>query len=292
MSILAVQKKKIKLIMIGILAVFGLLIWSAYFSLRPADKLLVEFFDVGQGDASFVETPDHRQILIDGGPDNSVLAKIGRVLPFYDRTIDILIITHPDSDHLAGAVKIAKNYNIGLILTNGRDCATKLCAEFDKIVKEKKIKVIAAKTGQKIDFGDNIKMDIFLPENAPGAAGKGEDNNFSVISRLAYGADSFLFMGDAEAKEELEILNSWPDLAAEVLKVGHHGSKNSTNQLFLEKLKPKFSIISVGDKNKYGHPTAEVLEKLEKIGSEIFRTDLRGDIKIETFGNGVMIKSL
>lgn len=280
--------KKIKLIAFGVLLVANFFVYSAYFSLRPADKLQVSFFDVGQGDSSFIETPDHRQVLIDGGPDSSVLAKIGRELPFYDRNIDILIITHPDSDHLAGAVEVARNYDIGLILTNGKECATKICAEFDKIIKEKNIKVVAARARQEIDFGNDVKMDIWEPENASAASGK-EDNNFSVISRLAYGEDSFLFMGDAEAKEELELVSAWPDLSAEVLKVGHHGSKNSSNQLFLDKIKPKFSILSVGADNRYGHPTAEVLEKLKKIGAEIFRTDLGGDIKMVSGGKGVVV---
>lgn len=293
------QQKKIKLIILGILAVASFLIWSAYFSLRPNDELKVYFFDVGQGDASYIETPQHRQILIDGGPDNYILAKIGRVLPFYDRTIDILIITHPDSDHLAGAVEVIKNYDIGLILVNGKDCATKICGEFDKIVKEKNIKLVAARAGQKIDFGNDIKMDIFMPNVALASGGKDpasakaiagkEDNNFSIISYLTYGVDSFLFTGDAEDKEEIDLINAWPDLTAEVLKVGHHGSKNSTNQLFLEKIKPKFSVISVGEKNTYGHPTPETLGRLKKIGAEILRTDLEGDIKFISNGAGAVL---
>ncbi len=300
--------KKIKLTALGVLFVANFLLWSAYFSLRPSDKLRVSFFDVGQGDSSFIETPDHRQILIDGGPDNSVLAKIGRALPFYDRTIDILIITHPDSDHLAGAVEIARNYDMGMILINGKECATKICAEFDKIVKEKNIKVVAARAGQKIDFGNNVKMDILEPSvdsplrkavegetgvasvGAKVAASKQDDNNLSIISLLSFGTDSFLFMGDAEDKEEIDLINSWPNLTADVLKIGHHGSKNSTNQLFLDHIKPKISVISVGAKNRYGHPTAEVLEKLKNIGSKIFRTDSGGDIKIESEGKGIVVK--
>lgn len=285
------QQKKIKFIILGVLAISAFLVWSAYFSLRPTDKLEVRFFDVGQGDAAMIETPGHRQILIDGGPDNSILAKIGKELPFYDRTIDILIVTHPDSDHLAGAVEVIKNYDIGMILVNGKECATKICAEFDKVVKEKNSRVVVARAGQEIDFGNDIKMNIFLPNIALAASGKDEDNNFSIISRLAYGADSFLFMGDAEAKEELWLLSAWPDLTAEVLKVGHHGSKNSTNQLFLEKINPKFSVIFVGAKNTYGHPHIETIEALKKIGSEILRTDLGGDVMMETEGDGVTIKS-
>lgn len=284
------KMKKIKIVALGILLVAIFLVYSAYFSLRPSDKLKVSFFDVGQGDSSMIETPNRAKVIIDGGPNNSVLAKIGRSLSFYDRTIEILIITHPDSDHLAGAVEVLKNYDIGLVLTNGRECATKICGEFEKIAKEKNIKIVTARTGQKIDFGGNAIMDIFLPSQAQAFSGKKEDNNFSIISRLSYGADSFLFMGDAEVKEELALLAAWPDLSAEVLKVGHHGSKNSSNQLFLDKIKPKFSIISVGAKNRYGHPTSEALEKLEKIGSEIFRTDLGGDIKLESKGKGIVAK--
>ncbi|MDP3057214.1 MAG: ComEC/Rec2 family competence protein [bacterium] len=283
------KARKTKLIFIGILVAANFILWSVFFSIDSGNDLKVTFFDVGQGDSLLIETPNRGKIIIDGGPDKSVLAKLGRHSSFYDRAVDILIITHPDSDHLAGAVEVAKNYDIGLILVNGKKCATKICAEFDKIVEEKKIKVIAAQTGQKFDFGNNIKMDIFMPNIALAASGKDEDNNFSIISRLVYGADSFLFMGDAEDKEEIDLINAWPDLTAEVLKVGHHGSKNSSNQLFLEKIKPKFSVISVGAKNRYGHPTSEVLEKLEALGAKILRTDLSGDIRIKSDGAGVVL---
>lgn len=285
------RQKKIKFIALGILVIATFLVWSAYFSLRPADKLMVSFFDVGQGDSAFIETPNHRQILIDSGPDNSVLAKIGRSAAFYDRYIDILIITHPDSDHLAGAVEMARNYDIGLILTNGQECATKICAEFDKIVKEKNIKVVMASAGQKINFGSNVKIDILEPESSTANSGKNTDNNSSIISYLVYGSDSFLFTGDAEVKEELDLVNLWPGLNAEVLKVAHHGSKNSVNEVFLQKIEPKFSIISVGAKNKYGHPHIETIETLKKIGSDVLRTDLKGDIVMETTGAGITINS-
>lgn len=283
--------KKIKLSILGILVVASFLVWSAYFSIRPDSNLKVIFFDVGQGDASFIETPNHYQILIDGGPDNSVLEKLGRAMPFYDRSLDILIITHPDSDHLAGAVEIIKNYEVGLVIVNGKKCTTSLCGEFEKIVQQKNIKVMAAAKGQKIDLDDNAVMDIFAPNIAQAANNKEGNNNFSVISRLVYGADSFLFMGDAEDKEEMELLSAWPDLTAEILKIGHHGSKNSSNQLFLDKIKPKISIISVGAKNRYGHPTGEVLDKLKKIGSEILRTDLGRDIAMETEGKGIIFNA-
>lgn len=285
--------KKIKLAAIGILLALSFLTWSAYFSSLPAGKLKVVFFDVGQGDAAMIETPNRDQILIDGGPDNSVLSKLGRAMPFYDRTIELVVLTHPDSDHLAGLVEVMKNYEIGAILTNGKDCASAICQEFIRLIRQKNIRTITADIGQKINFGLGVKMDILLPAKpsfTKSTDGKSEDNNLSIISYLTYGADSFLFTGDAEAKEEMELINAWPDLKADILKVAHHGSKNSTGNLFLGKIKPKFSIISAGAKNRYGHPKPETLEKLEKIGSEIFRTDLEGDIKTESNGKGVLIK--
>lgn len=285
--------KKIKLIAIVFLAIATFLVWSAYFSFRPNNKLKVYFFDVGQGDAAMIETPNRDQVLIDGGPDNSILSKLGRAMPFYDRTIELVILTHPDSDHLAGLVEVMKNYEIGAILTNGRNCASAICQEFIRLVKQKNIKTIVADIGQKINFGLGVKMDILLPAKpslVKTTKGKDEDNNLSIISRLAYGADSFLFTGDAEAKEEVELISSYPDLKAEVLKVAHHGSKNSTNESLLDKIKPKLSVISVGAKNRYGHPRTETLEKLKKIGAEILRTDLGGDIKLESGGKGVLIR--
>lgn len=282
--------RKNKLIILGVLFVSSFLVWNVYFSISSGNNLTVTFFDVGQGDSSLIQTPNQNKIIIDGGPDNSVLAKLGRYFSFYDRAVDILIITHPDSDHLSGAVEIAKNYDVGLIIINGKKCASFLCGEFEKTVKQKNIKVILAMKGQKIDLGNGAKMDILMPENqAVIAAAKEDDNNFSIVSFLSFGKDSFLFMGDAEDKEEIDLINAWPDLTAEVLKVGHHGSKNSTNQLFLDKIKPKFSIVSVGAKNRYGHPTNEVLEKIEALGAKILRTDLNGDIRIKSDGTGVVL---
>ncbi len=286
-----IRGNRIKFIVFGILAVFVFLVWSAYFSAAASDSLKVTFFDVGQGDSFLIETPNQGKIIIDGGPDNSVLAKIGRVLSFYDRAVDILIITHPDSDHLAGAVEIAKNYEVGLIIINGKDCVTALCGEFEKIVKQKNIKVISARAGQKIDFGNSLQMDILMPKTSvSGVEKKTDDNNSSIISLLSFGKDSFLFTGDAEAREEIDLINAYPRLTAEVLKVGHHGSKNSSNELFLDRIKPKFSVISVGAKNTYGHPTIEVLERIKNIGSEILRTDLGGDVVMESEGRGILIK--
>lgn len=284
------KSKKIKMSSIVILIVANFLVLSAYFSLSFGNNLKVTFFDVGQGDSALIETPNQGKIIIDGGPDNSVLAKIGRYFSFYDRAVDILIITHPDSDHLTGAVEIIKNYDVELVIINGKKCATSLCGEFEKIIKQKNIKVLAAAKGQEIDLGDGVKIKILLPEiQTADTAAKESDNNSSVISLLSFGQDSFLFMGDAEDKEEIDLINAWPDLTADVLKIGHHGSKNSTNQLFLDKIKPKFSVVSVGAKNRYGHPTGEVLNKLEEISSEILRTDLGGDIKFISNGAGAVL---
>lgn len=279
--------KKIKAVALGVLAVFSFLVWSAYFSVNSGDGLKVTFFDVGQGDSALIETADQNKVIIDGGPDNSVLAKIGRYFSFYDRAVDILIVTHPDSDHLAGAVEILKNYDVGLVVINGKECVTSLCGEFEKVVKQKNVKVVAAVKGQEIDLGRGAKIDILMPDGLAG--GKQDDNNSSIISLVSLGKDSFLFMGDAEIKEELALIDNFPGLKAEVLKVAHHGSKNSANQLFLEKIDPKFSVISVGAKNKYGHPHLETVEALEKIGSEILRTDLGGDIKFISNGEGAVL---
>lgn len=286
----AIQQRKIKSVILIILVFACFLIWSAYFSIRSDNNLQVTFFDVGQGDSTLIETPNQSKIIIDGGPDSSVLAKIGRYFSFYDRTVDIMIITHPDSDHLAGAVEIAKKYEVGLIIINGKECVSSLCGEFEKIVKQKNIKVVLAVKGQEIDLGSGAKIDILMPDNHFGAvAGKQDDNNSSIISLLSFGKDSFLFMGDAENKEELSLIDNFPSLKAGILKVAHHGSKNSANQLFLEKIDPKFSVISVGAKNSYGHPHIEMINELKKIGSDILRTDLEGDIKFISNGEGAVL---
>lgn len=244
--------------------------------------------DVGQGDATFIETPHHHQILIDGGPNQSVLTQLGVVMPFYDRTIDMIILTHPQEDHMFGLVSVLERYQVGAVFMTGVNYTGNTYREFKKLISEKNIPVYQAQQGQHIQFDDGVVLDILYPfNNLTGLDFAGDVNDTSVASRITFGNKQFLVMGDAGMLEETNLINSNQDIDIDVLKVSHHGSRTSTSNLFLEKTTPDIAVISVGAHNKYGHPTKEALGRLAS--STIERTDINGRVEIQTDGTQLEI---
>lgn len=247
----------------------------------------VYFYDVGEGDSILIETPVQYQILIDGGPTDAVVQKIGRTLPFYDRKIELIILTHPDSDHLRGLIEVLRRYDTDMILTSNIKCETSICREWRRIIEEKKIPVKIAFPEEVISLGENLTMRVLY---AFDIAQSNSDNSGSLVLRLDYGNDSFLFTGDIEENTEEFLETSGAALAADVLKVAHHGSKTSTTQKFLEAVNPRIAVISAGKNNRYGHPADEILARLETFSSEILRTDQMGDIRIFSNGEKLIIR--
>ncbi len=264
---------------IYIIVILLLLCISLYFSYQiytDASRLQVVFLDVGQGDSILIQKGTH-QILIDGGPSGKVeLAKLGKYLPYFDREIDVVIATHPDKDHIAGLVEAARNYRIGKVLTTAAGKDTQVYKEWKDILDYNKIETLEALRGDRISF-EGAEIKILNPE-APVDPAIGEANNESVVARLDYGENSFLFTGDIESPAENKIIASGEDIDVDVLKVAHHGSKYSTSGVFLDKVTPKDAVISVGKNNSYGHPTQVVLEALKERNIDILRTDEKGDI--------------
>jgi len=275
------QKKK----QIGILIflfLIAIMVWIFVFTEARTGFLKVKFFDVGQGDAEFIETPDKKQVLIDGGPDLSVLEKLGRAMPFYDRYIDLIILTHPEADHLNGLIEIVKRYNVGAIIMTGVFRNTDQYKEFLNIIKNKKIPVYLAKSGGEIDFGNNIKIDILYPlDNLKGKV-ISDSNNTSIVAKLIYGNFETLFTGDIEKSVENKLIKSGLNLKSDILKIAHHGSKTSSGEEFLKAVNAILAVIEVGKDNTYGHPHQEVLERLKNL--QIFQTGKDGDIKILSDG--------
>jgi competence protein ComEC len=257
---------------------------SFYQSFEESKALEVDFLDVGQGDAILIKTPDHQKILIDGGPSNAVVEKLGENLPFYDKKIDLIILTHPHADHLDGLIEVLKRYEVGKILSTGVVHTTPDYLVWLEEIKKHNVPMEIAVAGQTIDFGNNLKMEIFYPKEDLTGKSAENLNNTSIVAKLIFGQTSFLFTGDAETEEEEELIGSGLDLKADVLKVAHHGSKNATSQNFLEKVQPKFAVISVGAGNQFGHPNAMTVKRLENIGAEVLRTDKDGDVKIKSDG--------
>lgn len=269
------MKKKIGII-IGALAIagacFGFIIES-----RPAGAEVV-FFDVGQGDSAFIETPNHFQMLIDGGPDSTVLEKLGKEMPFWDRAIDFIVLTHPDSDHITGLLDVLKKYEVKNILWTGILEGTAEEDEWLKLIKEEKANVIIAEAGEKIILQENPEiyfLVLYPNENLERKEIKDNANDASIVGKLVFEKKSFLFAGDISSKIEKQLSEN---LNVNILKVAHHGSKYSTSVDFLQKILPEEAVISVGE-NSYGHPAPETLQRLENFGIKIHITKQEGDIK-------------
>lgn len=261
-----------------------ILIWYAVYRVELSRNLVIHFFDIGQGDGIFFELPNHVQVLIDGGPTNAILAKLGNVMPFWDHTIDLVILTHPHADHVDGLIDVLKRYNVGMVIESGVIYATPDYDEWNRLLKEKRIPLVYAYRGQRIALSDISRLDILYPTKELAGARFTNIHDSMVIAKLLYGSTTVLLMGDAEAPVEYELMGSGIPLGADVLKIGHHGSKTSSTQGFLNAVHPRIAIIPVGRKNHYGHPRQEVLDRIFAAGISFFRTDINGDIEIMSDG--------
>ncbi|MDZ7726627.1 MAG: ComEC/Rec2 family competence protein [Candidatus Campbellbacteria bacterium] len=255
-------------------------LWLVLFIHSIEKPLEVVFLDVGQGDAIFIETPKGEEILIDGGRDNSVLRGLSQVMPFWDRSIDLVIATHPDADHIGGIVDVLRRYKVKAILDTEVENDTPAFISYSQEVQKEKARSIDPVRGSQLFF-DNVVLTILSKESSVTS----DPNDASIIVRLDYGETSFLLTGDADKKTERELLGFYDALEADVLKVGHHGSSTSTASEFVSAVSPEFAVISVGEDNSYGHPTDEVLNTLEKQEVEILRTDEDGMIRFESNGD-------
>ncbi|MDU7338623.1 MAG: ComEC/Rec2 family competence protein [Clostridium sp.] len=238
---------------------------------KEGAKLNVHYIDVGQGDSEFLELPNGQTMLIDAGnPDN------GKQIVDYIKglgysKIDYLIATHPHADHIGGMATVVNGVDIGKVYMPKASSNTRTFEDLLKSIQKKGLKINTAKYGVNILKAGNLNIDIIAPVNVTGD----DLNQYSAVTMLTYGDSKFLFTGDAGVESEKQIT---ADVKSDVLKVGHHGSKTSTSQEFLNRVNPKYAVIEVGKDNSYGHPTAAALAKLEKIGATIYRTDKDGTI--------------
>jgi competence protein ComEC len=246
-------------------------------------KLTFAMLDVGQGDALFIESPTGVQILIDAGSGKKVISQLSKVMPLFDRSLDAVFITHPDQDHIGGFTDVLKNYSVGAVFESGVSGSSKTFQNLKTEIENKKIPDILARRGTRLDIGGGAFIDILFPDRD---VSTWETNEGSIVAKLSYGNNSIMLTGDAPIKTEKIILSENSDevLHSEFLKVGHHGSRTSTSLDFLKAISPKYSLISVGLDNKYGHPHKEVLDFFNNLGIKIFRTDESGLIKIKMDG--------
>jgi competence protein ComEC len=274
------------------LALAAILAWLAVAQL-PDGRLHVTFLDVGQGDATLITTPGGRQILVDGGPSPSALTSaLGREMPFWDRSLDLVVMTHGDADHITGLAEVLARYRVGVWLDNGLpdDDATYL--ECQSLLAELGVPRHTTRAGDRLDLGSGIALDVLHPPQGPALASSASANDSSLVLRLVWRQASFLFTGDVEATGEDQLLASGQVLASDVLKVAHHGSSGSSTTGFLSAVAPDFAIISVGADNRFGHPAQAVLERLAQLGDPaVLRTDEKGTVEFTTDGQRLWVRT-
>jgi len=254
-----------------------------------AQQLQVHFIDVGQGDAIFITSSTNQAILIDAGDKPSSKTVIDYLRDHNVKKLDILIASHPDSDHIGGMAGVIEGFPIALYLDSGVEKPTQISRNLNLLVKEKGISHKIAKAGQNYDLGDGASLIILFPsEPLIGKVKQGTVwNANSIVVKLTYKNVSFLLPGDAEEATEERLLKEQGAgvLSSTVLKVAHHGSKYATTQEFLDAVNPKTAVISVGGGNSYGHPAKETLKRLKDKGVATYRTDHNGNVIIKTDGD-------
>lgn len=276
----------------GVLAVFlvlNIFIWSATLRANQRRELTVAFLNVGQGDAIYIEAPNGNQVLIDGGPSSgAVLRALGRVMPFYDRSIDLVLATHPDQDHVGGLPAVIDRMNVDSVVTTENTSDTGAYGAFEKVILEKHPQRILARAGEHIILDDGVVFEVLFPDrNTVGW----ESNTASIVARLSYGDKSFLLTGDSPEGVERHLVGlKGGELRSTVLKLGHHGSDTSSSRGFLSAVNPEYAIISAGKDNKYGHPHKEVLGLISEFNIFPLSTIDRGTIVFKTDGEEIWVK--
>ena len=249
---------------------------------KPEGTLEVHYIDVGQGDATLIKCGSHA-MLIDGGNNNK-----GTTVQLYLKkqgveSLDYVIGTHPDADHIGGLDVIVYKYNCDTVIMPDYEKDTKTYQELVDVIHDKNMKITYPVVGEQYALGE-AKFTIIAPNsNSYG----GNANDYSVAILLEYGKNRFLFTGDAEEASEAEMLTNGIDISADVYKVAHHGSRSASTQEFLNAVHPKYAVISCGEGNSYGHPHAEVLNRLRSLGVEVFRTDEQGSIIASSDGENI-----
>jgi len=266
------------------------------------EPLRVWFFDVGQGDAIFIQTPDNKQILVDGGPGEAVLSKLGSVMPFWDRSIDMIVLTHPHSDHISGLIEVLDRYQVDqIVMTGVKYDSIYLDAFEERVVQESaRITIVDEPAVLNVVEGFSLPyrngtlkgsatLQVLYPIESYYDQHVDELNETSIVLELTYGETSVLLIGDIYVEQEAELIRSL-DHSVDVLKVAHQGSKSSTSVEWLKAIDPETAIITVGE-NSYGHPHAIVLHRLQDRDIEVFRTDLNGDVLLMSNGEEPVVQS-
>lgn len=276
--------------LLALLLISNIFVWSLVYEDRASNVLKVYFLDVGQGDAIFIQSPSGARVLVDGGKNRKVVSELGKILPFSDKRIDVVIATHPDADHIGGLPEVISRFDVEAFLEPGTRSENNIYDELIERLEEEEVKKVLATRGMLLNFGDGAKLVILYPR-------VGEDissldiNDASIVAKLVYKEKSFLLTGDAGLRTENILLTLDAErLQSDVLKAGHHGSRTSSSLSFLEVVSPLYTVISAGKDNSYGHPHQVVLDNLALVGSRVLSTFEKGAIKFETDGKFLEFK--
>lgn len=239
---------------------------------KPAPNLYAHFLDVGQGDSIFIQTPEGKTILVDGGKKESGPKVVSYLKNIGVNSIDLLVATHPDADHIGGLIDVLKNFPVNQVLDSGKEHTTQTYLEYLQLVDSKNIPFTVAQIGQNISLDGNIKMTVLNSGNS-----KTDNNEASVALKITYGDMDILLTGDAETEQERMMLSRF-NVEADIYKAAHHGSNTGNSLEFLMAVSPSATILSYGKDNNYGHPHQEVVQRLQQIDSKIYSTADSGNI--------------
>ena len=281
-------KKHFSFYVLGVLLFFNFFVWQAVFAEERRGELLVAFLDIGQGDAIYIEAPNGNQMIIDGGPNGKILEELSKVMPPYDHSIDMIVVTNPDADHYAGFIDVLKNYDVAKIMEPGTVSDTATYEVFEKAVGDEGSEKIFARRGMNIKLSEDVSFNILFPDRN---VSESKINDGSIIGKLTYGNTSVMFTGDTTKKIENYLVGlDGKNLKSDVLKVAHHGSRTSTSENFVGFASPLYAVISDGKNNRYGHPHQETLDTLQKFGVKTFRTDQVGTVRMISDGEKILFK--
>jgi competence protein ComEC len=276
-------------------ALTAVLSWCGWSSILPAPRIMrVTFLDVGQGDAIVVETPGGRRLVVDTGPRSETTSQgLLTVVPYLRSTgaqvIDALLLTHADSDHVGGAPDLLQTMEVRRLVVSGEGEESAAMREVLQTARRRGVEIVRIRRGQGLDFRDGVIAQVIHPQSGH-LAKEERDNNASLVLRLRYMSTSLVLTGDAEEGAEQRMILSRQPLGADILKIGHHGSRTSTSPEFLRAVHPQAAVISCGRHNAFGHPHAQITSRLDEAAIPVFRTDRDGAIMVESDGRTIRIR--
>jgi len=261
---------------------------TASTTIIQGQKLKISYIDVGQADSILIQIPNGKNVLIDAGNNEDADRIISYIKKQGISKLDIIIGTHPHEDHIGALDTVINSFDIEQVIMPKKDSTTQTFKDVITAIQSKGLKITEARAGVKLNLGSEVNALLI----APNSINYDDINNYSAVLKLSYGSNTFLFTGDASEQSENEIINAEFNLKSDVLKVGHHGSNTASSNAFLNKVQPKYAIISVGKGNTYGHPANITIDDLTNIGAKIYRTDLSGTIIAESDGTNITINNI